>query len=210
MKRFSSAMMFVGLVIVIIALSSDVAVEGYRGQRINNSGLMHSQLIATILGVAVLFAGLLIKIFGRNMNEGGYFQSVDELPSAEYWVRWITVVLAAACVWVLLVMYLWPSLLAAILLICALAGYIFMPQATYTLIKRVWMALMLMATAIFIFHLYAVIANWINYLTMRLFSDGVFLINNGRIPVVLGVLVVLPLMVSIAGFIFARAKDKRK
>ena len=209
MKRISTAMILIGLVMLVIALNSDVAVDGYGRQRVANLGLMHDQLINTILSISLILGGLLMKIFGKHMGEAGYLHFIDQLPKDEFLARLITAVLSSACVWILLVMYLWPTMKAGMLLLAIAAYCSFLPKATYTVIKRVWLVAMLFATAILVIHLIAFVDPWMSFLTLRLFSDGVELLDSADIELVVGTLVVTPWLLSIAGFTFARDRAKR-
>lgn len=120
MKRTSTAMMLVGIVMLILALGSDVAVDGMGGRRITNNGLMHDRLVNIILSVTLILGGLLLKLFGEKLS-GPYLQAIDQLPTSEYFARWVTAILSSACVWVLLLMYLWPKTSVAVALLAAMA-----------------------------------------------------------------------------------------
>ncbi|KAB2905968.1 MAG: hypothetical protein F9K35_01430 [Burkholderiaceae bacterium] len=211
MKRVSTAIMLVGIVMLVLALGSDVAVDGMGGRRITNVGLMHDRLVNTILSVSVILGGLLLKVFGKNLGADGegYLQAIDRLPRSEYGARLLTTVLASACVWVLVLMYLWPTTIAGALLMGAIGWFTFLPQATYAVIGRVWLATLLLAGAVLAWHVVAIATSWINFLTLGLFSDGVVLVGSGSVTVVLAALVLAPLALSIAGFTVARRKAKR-
>ena len=208
MKRVSTVIMLAGIVMLLLALGSDVAVDGMGGRRITNNGLMHDRLVNIILSVALILGGLLLKMLGGNLS-GPYLQAIDQLPKAEYFARWATAILACACVWVLVVMYLWPTKIAGVLLLGAIGWATFLPQATHTAIGRVWLAVVLLASGVLAWHVIAITTSWINYLTVSLFSDGVALVGSGSVMVVLSVLVLAPLALSIAGFTVARRKARR-
>ncbi len=209
MKRISTAMILIGLMMLIIALNSDVAVDTYGRKRVSNMGLMHEQLINTILSISLMMGGLLIKIFGKHMGDVGYLQFIDQLPKGELLARLMTAVLATACGWILVVMYFWPTMTAGVLLFAGFTYACFLPQATYPVIKKVWLGVMLLATGTLIWHGIAITTAWINRLTIGLFSDGVYLIDSGRMVVVVGTLGVAPWLLSIVGFVFATVKAKR-
>lgn len=209
MKRISTAMILIGLVMLVIALNSDVAVDSYGRQRVANLGLMHDQLINTILSIALALGGMLMKIFGKHLGESEYLQFIDQLPMGEFVARLVTASLAAACVWILVVMYFWSTMTAGIFLLGAFACASFLQQATYPVIKKVWLGVMLLATGTLLWHGLAITTSWINRLTVGLFSDGVYLIDSGRMVVVVGTLVVAPWLLSIVGFVFAMVKAKR-
>mgnify|MGYP000911705446 CR=1 FL=1 len=71
MKRISTAIMLVGIAMLILALGSDVAVDGMGGRRITNNGLMHDRLVNIILSVTLILGGLLLKLFGEKLSEIG-------------------------------------------------------------------------------------------------------------------------------------------
>ena len=197
MKRISTAMMLIGFVMLIIALNSDVAVDGFGRQRITNDGLMHQQLINTILSISLMLGGLLIKLLGKNVSEDGLLQLVDQLPMNEFVARGATALLASACLWILVVMYFWSTKAAGTLLVGAFVLASFLPQATYMVMKRVWLVVLAVATVVLILHAIAIPTAWINRLTIGLFSEGVYLLDNSRTSVLVGTLVVVPWLVSI-------------
>lgn len=210
MKRLATAVMLIGLAMLIHALSSDIAVDGLGGRRIANVGLMHDRMVNTILGGVVILGGLLVRIFGGNLagSEGGYVKAIDQLPAAEFWIRLITTILAAACVWLLVMMYLWPTTLAMTVVVGAIGWYTFQPQTTYGLIKKVWFAVLLLALILTAWHVIAMVTQWINFLTLGLFSQGVSLVESGNILVVFAILVLGPLALSAGAFVFAARKAK--
>lgn len=171
MKKISTAIMLVGIVMLILALGSDVAVDGMGGRRIMNNGLMHDRLVNIILSVTLILAGLLLKLFGEKLS-GPYLQAIDQLPASEYFARCATAILSSACVWVLLLMYLWPKTSVAAALLAAMAWYSFLPQATYTVLKRVWIGTLLLAVGMATWHLIALFSTGVNALTLGLISEG--------------------------------------
>lgn len=208
MKRFSTAIMLVGAVMLILALGSDVAVDGMGGRRITNSGLMHDRLVNIILSVTLILGGLLLKLFGERLS-GPYLQAIDQLPKSETFARCATAMLSSACVWVLVLMYLWPTTLAATTLLCAMAWCSFLPMATYAVLKRVWGGTLVLAVGMATWHAIALSIPWINVLTLNLISEGVDLIGTGHLFPLFSVMIGIPLVVSITGFSLATLKVKR-
>ena len=207
MKRVSTAIMLVGIVMLILALGSDVAVDGMGGRRITNYGLMHDRLVNIILSVTLILGGLLLKMFGERLS-GPYLQAIDRLPRGEYFARWATAMLASACVWMLVVMYIWPTTMVGIALLAVVAWCSFLPQATYAVLKRVWSVALVLAVGMAIWHVVAVFMPWINVLTLRLIDDGVSLVGTGHLLPLFAVMIGVPLLVSIVGFTFATLKAK--
>ena len=207
MKRVSTAIMLVGIVMLILALGSDVAVDGMGGRRITNNGLMHDRLVNIILSVTLILGGLLLKLFGEKLS-GPYLQAIDQLPASEYFARWATAILSSACVWVLLLMYLWPKTSVAAALLAAMALCSFLPQATYTVLKRVWIGTLLLAVGMATWHLIALFSTGVNALTLGLISEGVSLIGTGRLLPLFAVMLGVPLLVSIGGVTFSALKSK--
>ncbi len=210
MKRLAIAVMLIGVAVLIYALSSDIAVDGIGGRRIANVGLMHDRMVNIVLSGFVILGGLLLRIFGANMaaSDGGYVKAIDDLPIAEFRDRLITTILAAACAWLLLVMYVWPTTLAMFIVAGAIGWYTFQPQATYSLIKKVWLAVMLLALILAVWHAVAILTQWINFLTLALISEGVELVGSGNFWVVFASLVLGPLVLSAGAFVFAVRKAK--
>ncbi|CAB5723372.1 Uncharacterised protein [Delftia tsuruhatensis] len=208
MKRVSTAIMLVGIVMLILALGSDVAVDGMGGRRITNNGLMHDRLVNIILGVTLILGGLLLKLFGEKLS-GPYLQAIDQLPASEYFARWATAILSSACVWVLLLMYLWPTTSVAAALFAAMAWCSFLPPATYKVLKRVWMGTLLLAVGMAAWHLIALFSTGVNALTLGLISEGVSLIGTGRLLPLFAVMLGVPLLVSIGGVTLSAIKSKR-
>lgn len=207
MKRISTAIMLVGIVMLILALGSDVAVDGMGGRRITNNGLMHDRLVNIILSVTLILGGLLLKLFGEKLS-GPYLQAIDQLPASEYFARWATAILSSACVWVLLLMYLWPKTSVAAALFAAMAWCSFLPQATYKVAKRVWIGTLFLAVGMATWHLIALFSTGVNALTLGLISEGVSLIGTGRLLPLFAVMLGVPLLVSIGGVTFSALKSK--
>lgn len=207
MKRVSTAIMLVGVVMLILALGSDVAVDGMGGRRITNNGLMHDRLVNIILSVTLILGGLLLKLFGEKLS-GPYLQAIDQLPTSEYFARWVTAILSSACVWVLVLMYLWPTTLMAAVLLGVVAWCSFLPKATYTVLKRVWSGTLVLALGMATWHAIALSVPWINAMTLMLISKGVPLVGTGRLLPLFSVMAGVPLMVSIGGFVFTTLKMK--
>lgn len=207
MKRISTAIMLVGIVMLILALGSDVAVDGMGGRRITNNGLMHDRLVNIILSVTLILGGLLLKLFGEKLS-GPYLQAIDQLPTSEYFARWVTAILSSACVWVLVLMYLWPTTLVAAALLGVMAWCSFLPRATYTVLKRVWVGTLVLALGMATWHAIALSVPWINAMTLMLISKGVPLVGTGRLLPLFTVMAGVPLLVSIGGFVFTTLKMK--
>lgn len=207
MKRISTAIMLVGIVMLILALGSDVAVDGMGGRRITNNGLMHDRLVNIILSVALILGGLLLKMFGERLSVP-YLEVIDLLPKSEYFARWATAILCAACVWVLVLMYLWPTTLVAAALLGVMAWCSFLPTATYTVLKRVWSGTLVLALGMTAWHAIALSVPWINSMTLMLISKGVLLAGTGRLLPLFAVMAGAPLLVSIGGFTVAALKAK--
>lgn len=207
MKRISTAIMLVGVAMLILALGSDVAVDGMGGRRIINSGLMHDRLVNIILNVTLILGGLLLKLFGERLS-GPYLQAIDQLPASEYFARWATAILSSACVWVLVLMYLWPTTLVAVALFGVMAWCSFLPKATYTVLKRVWSGTLMLALGMAAWHAIALSVPWINVMTLMLISKGVPLVGTGRLLPLFSVMAGVPLLVSIGGFVFTKLKVK--
>lgn len=207
MKRVSTAIMLVGIVMLILALGSDVAVDGMGGRRITNNGLMHDRLVNIILSVTLILGGLLLKLFGEKLS-GPYLQAIDQLPASEYFARWATAILSSACVWVLLLMYLWPKTSVAAALLAAMAWCSFLPQATYKVLKRVWIGTLLLAVGMATWHLIALFSTGVNALTLGLISEGVSLIGTGRLLPLFSVMLGVPFLVSVVGLAFTTLKMK--
>lgn len=208
MKRVSTAIMLVGVVMLILALGSDVAVDGMGGRRIINSGLVHDRLVNIILSVALILGGLLLKMFGDRLSVS-YLEAIDLLPKSEYSARWATAILSAVCVWMLVVMYFWPTTMVAVGLLAVIAWITFLPQATYTVLRRVWSATLILAVGMATWHTVALVRPWLNDLTFRMIEEGVPLVGTGRLWPLFFVMVGGPLVVSIGGFAFAMFKAKR-
>lgn len=207
MKRVSTVIMLVGLVMLILALGSDVAVDGMGGRRITNSGLMHDRLVNIILSVALILSGLLLKLFGERLS-GPYLQAIDQLPKSEYFARCITAVLSSACAWMLIVMYLWPTTMAAVALLALIAWCAFLPQATYTVLKRIWIGTLVLAVGMAVWHAVALFIPWVNVLTLRLISEGVSWVGSGRLLPLFAMMLGIPLLVSVIGFTASALKAK--
>ncbi|MFG0787836.1 hypothetical protein [Delftia tsuruhatensis] len=199
--------MLVGIVMLILALGSDVAVDGMGGRRITNNGLMHDRLVNIILSVTLILGGLLLKLFGEKLS-GPYLQAIDQLPTSEYFARWVTAILSSACVWVLVLMYLWPTTLVAAALLGVMAWCSFLPRATYTVLKRVWVGTLVLALGMATWHAIALSVPWINAMTLMLISKGVPLVGTGRLLPLFTVMAGVPLLVSIGGFVFTTLKMK--
>ena len=208
MKRISTAIIFVGIAMLIFALSSDVALDGMGGRRITNYGLMHDRLVNTILSVTMILGGLLLKMFGGPLS-GPHLQGIDQLPKSEYIARWATTILVSACVWTLVVMYLWPTTLVAVTLLAVIAWCSFLPHATYTVLKRVWLGALLLALVMVIWHGIALAKPWFNDLTYRLIDKGVILLGTGDLPPLFAALLGGPLLIAIAGFTVSMRKARR-
>jgi|GEM_PF-4974050 hypothetical protein len=209
MKRVSTAIMLVGVVMLILALGSDVAVDGMGGRRIINSGLMHDRLVNVILSVALILGGLLLKMFGERLSVP-YLEAIDLLPKSEYFARWATAILSSACVWVLVLMYLWPTTLVAAALLGVMAWCSFLPKATYTVLKRVWSGTLVLALGMTVWHAIALSVPWINSMTLMLISKGVHLVGTGRLLPLFSVLLLAPLLVSIGGLALTALKVRVK
>lgn len=207
MKRVSTAIMLVGIAMLILALGSDVAVDGMGGRRITNNGLMHDRLVNIILSVTPILGGLLLKLFGERLS-GAYLQAIDQLPASEYFARWGTAMLSSACVWVLVLMYLWPTTLVTAALLGVMAWCSFLPRATYTVLKRVWSGTLVLALGMATWHAIALSVPWINVMTLMLISKGVPLIGTGRLLPLFAVMAGVPLLVSIGGFVFTSLRGK--
>lgn len=207
MKRVSTAIMLVGIVMLILALGSDVAVDGMGGRRITNNGLIHDRLVNIILSVTLILGGLLLKLFGEKLS-GPYLQAIDQLPASEYFARWTTAILSSACVWVLVLMYLWPTTLVAAVLLGVGAWCSFLPKATYTVLKQVWSGTLVLALGMATWHAIALSVPWINAMTLMLISKGVPLVGTGRLLPLFAVMAGVPLLVSIGGFVFTTLKVK--
>jgi hypothetical protein len=209
MKRVSTAIMLVGIVMLILALGSDVAVDGMGGRRINNNGLMHDRLVNIILSVTLILGGLLLKLFGERLS-GPYLQAIDQLPKSENCARCATAILSSVCVWMLVLMYIWPTTLAAVTLLGVMAWCSFLPMATYTVLKRVWAGTLVLAVGMAIWHAIALSIPWINVLTLKLISESVHLVGTGRLLPLFSVMVGIPLLVSIGGFTSTALKDRQR
>lgn len=207
MKRVSTAIMLVGIVMLILALGSDVAVDGMGGRLITNNGLMHDRLVNIILSVTLILGGLLLKLFGGRLA-GPYLQAIDQLPKSENFARCATAMLSSACVWVLVLMYLWPTNLVAAVLLGVMAWCSFLPMATYKVLKWVWGGTLVLALGMATWHAVALSIPWINVLTLKLISKSVPLIGTGRLFPLFAVMVGVPLLVSIGGLAFSTVKVK--
>jgi hypothetical protein len=199
--------MLVGVVMLILALGSDVAVDGMGGRRITNNGLMHDRLVNIILSVTLILGGLLLKLFGERLS-GPYLQAIDQLPKSESFARCATAMLSSACIWVLLLKYLWPTTLVAVTLLGVMAWCSFLPKATYTVLKWVWAGTLLLAVGMTTWHAVALFIPWINILTLKLISESVPLVGTGRLFPLFSVMVGVPLLVSIGGFTFTAFKAR--
>lgn len=199
MKRISTAIMLAGIVMLILALGSDVAVDGMGGRRITNNGLMHDRLVKVILSVTLILGGLLLKLFGDKLS-GPYLQAIDQLPASEYFARWATAILSS----------LWPTTLVATALLGVMTWCSFLPKATYTVLKRVWSGTLVLALGMTVWHAIALSVPWINSMTLMLISKGVHLVGTGRLLPLFSVLLLAPLLVSIGGLALAALKVRVK
>lgn len=209
MKRVSTAIMFIGIAMLIWALGNDVSVEGMRGSRVINSGLMHDRLVNIILSLAVALCGLLLKIFGAHLNTG-YWHAIDQLPRAEYFARIVTILAASACVWVLVPMILWPSTLVGILILTAIGWCAFLPKPSYMVLKWIWLTVLLLAVGLLAFHVISIQTNWVNMLTYFLIDKGVGIVGTGKLNPILAVLVGVPMLVSMAGYAITTIKSRKR
>lgn len=210
MKRISTALMLLGIFLLIQALGSDIAVDGLGGRRIANVGLMHDRLVMMILSGFVFFGGLLLRVFGTSLASasGSFLLEVDDLPKNEYWLRLATSVLVSGCVWLLLLMQFWSSNLAFVLLLAAVGWFAFSQKDTYAGLKRVWLATLILATVIMAFHVFVFGVGWINPLTLSLIGAGVRIVGSPNPITILLVLVGGPLAVSIGAFLYMSAQVK--
>lgn len=78
MRGFGFLVIVVGVVVMIAAMTMDVSVASGLG-RVNNVGLMADRQNYTIIGAALLIAGLLMAIFG-NRNQVAMNSATDSRP----------------------------------------------------------------------------------------------------------------------------------
>jgi hypothetical protein len=202
--------MLLGLVVLIQALNSDIAVTVYGGREVTNVGLMHDRLVMMILSGFIFFGGLLLRMFGDSLGAdgSGYLLAIDKLSRKDYWLRITSAILVSGCVWVVLIMYCWFSILSYGLLLAAVSWVVFQPNGTYSQLRRVWLATLVLAAALAAFHVFSFAADWITYLTKVVYLFGVDILRNTKPAIVLGVMSGGPLALSVVGFLYVSGQAK--
>lgn len=210
MKRISTALMFLGLVVLIQALTRDIGVTVYGGRQVANVGLMHDRLIMMILSGFIFFGGLVLRLFGASLAStgGGFLLAIDELPTTDYWLRITSALLVSGCVWLLLVMHFWSSTLAFALLLAAVGWFTFQPNDTYLQLKRLWLVTLILVAALAAFQVFVFTLDRMNYLTIAIYTVGVDMLGSTNPLFNMSVMIGSPLALSISAFLYMSAQVK--